>query len=210
MQALRSADRELARRCVAGEQAAQRAFFEAHKRRVHHVLFRVLGTNRDIDDVIQDAFLAIFRSLPGYRGEAQLATWIDRICVRVAIRAIASRPRDRGPALELVPLAEDAGRGPDRRAEAREAARRLYALLDEIEPTHRAAFALHAIDGRELREVAAVMGASLIATKLRVWRTRQRIEAAARKDPALAPFVGAGPRTGAQDGRSAHDEGGEP
>lgn len=188
----RRADADLARRCVAGDEAAQRALFEAHRRRVHYVVYRVLGSNRDIDDTIQEAFLAIFRSLRGYRGEALLATWVDRICVRVAMRTLRERPRDRAPALEVV-LADDPSRGPDRRAEAREAARRLYAILDHVEPTHRAAYALHVIDGRPLREVAEVMEASVIATKLRVWRTRQRVEAAARRDPLLAQYVGEAP-----------------
>ncbi len=186
--AARLADSALARRCVAGDELAQRALFDAHRARVHHVLFRVLGSNRDIEDAIQDAFIDIFRSLSGYRGEALLATWIDRICVRVALRTLRSRPRDRMPLLEIV-VADDPARGPDRRTEAREAARRLYAILDHVDPTHRAAFALHVVDGRPLREVAAVMGASVIATKLRVWRTRRRVEQAAMRDPVLRSFL---------------------
>jgi RNA polymerase sigma-70 factor (ECF subfamily) len=189
--ARRREDAELARRCIAGDELARRALFDAHRARVHHVLHRVLGNNRDIDDVIQDAFIAIFRSLPTYRGEALLATWIDRVTVRVALRSVRRRPRDHAPALEVV-LADDPARGPDRRAEAREAARRLYAILDEVEPKHRAAFALHAIEGMPLREVANVMEATLIATKLRVWRTRQRVETAARNDELLRGYLADG------------------
>jgi RNA polymerase sigma-70 factor (ECF subfamily) len=189
--ARRMADADLARRCLAGDELARRALFDAHRFRVHHVLYRVLGSNRDIDDAIQDAFIAIFRSLPTYRGEALLATWIDRICVRVALRTLRERPRERPPALEMV-VADDPARGPDRRAEVREAARRLYAILDGIDPTHRAAFALHAIDGLALRDVASMMNATVIATKLRVWRTRQRVEHAARADELLRTFLDEG------------------
>jgi RNA polymerase sigma-70 factor (ECF subfamily) len=188
LHARRSADLDLARRCIGGERDAQRAFFQAHRRRVHLVLYRILGGNRDIDDRIQDAFVEIFRSLPGYRGDAQLSTWIDRICVRVARRHFAQREPSRAPALELV-MADDPARAPDRRVEAREAARRLYALLEQIEPSHRIAFVLHVIDGRSLRDVAAVTDASVVATKLRVWRTRRRIEEAAKRDPVLRGFL---------------------
>lgn len=189
LHARRQADLELARQCVRGEREAQRAFFRAHRARVHCVLYRILGSNREIDDLIQDAFVEIFRSLPGFRGDAQLGTWIDRICVRVAQRHFADRGPQRTPSLELV-IAEDPAQAPDRRVEAREAARRLYALLEQVEPTHRIAFVLHVVDGRSLREVAEAMDASVIATKLRVWRTRKKIEDAARRDPVLRGFVG--------------------
>jgi len=78
----------------------------------------------------------------------------------------------------------------EERAMAREAARRLYAELDRIEPTHRLAFTLHAIDGRPLEEVAQIMEATLMATKARVWRARQALEKRARRDPLLMSFLG--------------------
>lgn len=185
----RLADADLARRCVLGDELARRTLFDAHKRRVHHVLYRVLGSNRDIDDAIQEAFLEIFRSLTIFRGESLLATWVDRITVRVGIRVLRSLPRDR-PVLHDVLTIDDPGRAPDRQAEAREAGRRLYAILDGVDPLHRAAFVLHAIDGRSLRDVASVTGASVIATKLRVWRTRQRVERLARNDELLRGYLG--------------------
>jgi RNA polymerase sigma-70 factor (ECF subfamily) len=187
----RAKDADLARRCADGDEIARRTLFDAHKKRVHHVLYRVLGSNRDIDDAIQEAFLAIFRSLKTFRGESLLATWIDRVSVNVGLRFLRKRPRDRVPLLGVVPV-DSPERGPDHRAEAREAGRRLYAILDRVDPTHRTAFVLHAIDGRSLRDVAEVMGASVIATKLRVWRTRQRVESAARADELLRGYLAVG------------------
>ena len=52
-----SPDVELARRCAAGDRAAQRALFAEHKERVHRIVFRIVGSNRDAEDLIQDAFL---------------------------------------------------------------------------------------------------------------------------------------------------------
>lgn len=187
----RLADAALARRCVAGDELARRTLFDAHAKRVHHVLYRILGSNRDIDDAIQEAFLEIFRSLTIYRGDSLLSTWIDRITVRVGIRVIHNMPRDR-PTLHEVVLVDDPGHGPHRHAEAREAARRLYAILDTVDPLNRAAFVLHAIDGRPLADVAAITGASVMATKLRVWRTRQRVERIARNDELLQSYLGEG------------------
>src|SRR3954471_9331458 len=80
-------------RCLTGEPAATRELFRRHRTRVHASLFRVLGGNRDIDDLLQDAFLQVFQSLRGWRAEARLATWIDRVAWRCAYRYLSQRGR---------------------------------------------------------------------------------------------------------------------
>lgn len=186
----RRADHVLAQRCVEGEREAQRALFAAHKERVHVILYRILGSNTEMDDLVQDAFFEVFRSLSAYRGDAQLGTWIDRITTRVAYKHLSQRKPARVQ-LELVRVVDDAS-PPDARVAARDAARRLYAILDTLEAGQRIAFTLHVIDGRPMREVASVTGSSVVATKVRVWRARRAVEAKASTDPHLADLVGGG------------------
>lgn len=181
-------DLELAMRCVAGERAAQRTLYEREKRRVHSTLYRVFGTNHQIEDVIQEVFLQVFRSLAGFRGDASLTTWIDRCAVRVAYAHVTSRKR-RGTPLELVADVPSGDPSAERRALAREAARRLYAELEKLDPKQRIAFTLHELDGHSIAEVATMMEATVVATKARVWRARQQIEARARKDDVLRAWV---------------------
>lgn len=178
-------------RCLTGEPAATRELFRRHRNRVHACLYRVLGTNRDMDDLLQEAFLQVFQSLRGWRAEASLATWVDRVSVRVAYRYLSQRGRrvqtDEMPEDDLV-AGPDVGPG-SRRQLARDGVRRLYAVLDELSPAARLAFTLHEIDGRTLAETAQLVGSSVTATKLRVWRARKRIEAQAAQDPVLAEFL---------------------
>ncbi|MBA3458847.1 MAG: RNA polymerase sigma factor [Deltaproteobacteria bacterium] len=178
-------------RCLTGEPAATRELFRRHRNRVHACLFRVLGSNRDMDDLLQEAFLQVFQSLRGWRAEASLATWVDRVSVRVAYRYLSQRGRriqtDELPEDDMV-AGPDVGPG-SRRQLARDGVRRLYAVLDELSPAARLAFTLHEIDGRSLAETAALVGSTVTATKLRVWRARKRIEAQAAQDPVLAEFL---------------------
>lgn len=179
-------------RCLTGEPAATRELFRRHRGRVHACLFRVLGTNRDMDDLLQEAFLQVFQSLRGWRAEASLATWIDRVAVRVAYRYLSQKGR-RVPTdvLDDDAVAIDtttAGPGA-RRQLARDGVKRLYAVLDALSPAARLAFSLHEIDGRSISETATLVGASVTATKLRVWRARKAVEAAAAKDPILSEFL---------------------
>ena len=72
---------------------------------------------------------------------------------------------------------------------SRDALRRLYALLGELEPRQRIAWVLHVLEGRPIAEVASVMDVSVVATKVRLWRARNAIDAIARQDPALRDLV---------------------
>jgi RNA polymerase sigma-70 factor (ECF subfamily) len=189
-------------RCLTGEPAATRELFRRHRNRVHASLFRVLGSNRDMDDLLQEAFLQVFQSLRGWRAEASLATWIDRVAVRCAYRYLSRRGRriatDATDATddEAVELStSDDGPGA-RRQHARDGVRRLYAALDELSPAARLAFTLHELDGRSIAEAAELIGATVTATKLRVWRARKRIEATAAADPVLREFLAPAGATG--------------
>jgi len=175
--------------CLTGEPAATRELFRRHRARVHASLFRVLGTNRDMDDLLQDAFLQVFQSLRGWRAEASLATWIDRVAVRCAYRYLTQRGRrvPTDPLLDEDVMADDEVGA--RRQLARDGVKRLYAVLDELSPAARLAFTLHEVDGRPLAEVADLVGSSVTATKLRVWRARKRIEEVAAEDPVLREFL---------------------
>lgn len=176
-------------RCLTGEPAATRELFRRHRARVHACLYRVLGSNRDMDDLLQEAFIQVFQSLRGWRAEASLATWIDRVSVRVAYRYLSQRGR-RVQTAELVDDDVAGGEGPGaHRQLARDGVKRLYEVLDELGAASRLAFTLHEIDGRSISEVAELVGSSVTATKLRVWRARKRIEAAAAQDPILREWM---------------------
>lgn len=182
------ADLVLVDRCLEGEQAAARELFRVHQGRVQASLYRVLGSNRDMDDLLQETFIQVFKSLPRFRGESRLATWIDRIAVRVAYKYIARKKNQRLTLTvdEDMPVQTVE---PTDRMVAREGVRRLYRALDQLSPAARIAFSLHAIDGRSVAEVADCIGASVTATKLRIWRARRALYKHAASDAILAQFL---------------------
>jgi RNA polymerase sigma-70 factor (ECF subfamily) len=179
-------DLTLAKQCVGGDRKAQRALFAEHRNHVHGVLHRIFGSNAGIDDAIQETFVEVFKSLPTYRGEAALGTWIHKCAVRVAYAHLAKRSKT--IRLELV----DTGRSEpslEDIAHAREATRRLYRSLDKLSPALRIAFTLATLEGRPLKEVSELMQTSVVATKVRVWRAQRQVEAMAKADPVLSHYV---------------------
>ncbi|HEY5375778.1 MAG TPA: RNA polymerase sigma factor [Polyangiaceae bacterium] len=180
-------DAEFVRRCVSGERAALRELFERERVRLHALLFRTVGPSPYLDDLLQEAFLEVFRSIASFRGESSLRTWIDRCTVRVAYAFFAREARV--PVLESLSDAPSGAPDAEEHALLREATRRLYMELDRLEPRQRLAFTLFAIEGRSMREVADTMSSTQVAARVRVWRARQTLEARARKDPLLAEFL---------------------
>ncbi|HMG53315.1 MAG TPA: RNA polymerase sigma factor [Kofleriaceae bacterium] len=186
--ATREHDLELARRAAAGDRGAQRQLFLEQRNNVHRALYRILGANREIEDLLQDSFIEILRALPSFRGDSTLGRWCQTIAVRVAYLAISRR---RPPAVELALVEDSLASDADtrRHAQVREAARRLYAALDRIEVKQRIAFALATIDGKSLAEVAELTGSTVFAVKTRVWRARRELMRRAGKDAVLAAYL---------------------
>ena len=143
---------------------------------------------------MQETFLQVFRSLASWRAEASLATWIDRVaCARVSVsveegparsdRKLGGDDESRRPVRSRWPTR------PGRRQLARDGIKRLYAVLDElgrgVAPRLHAPPDRWALDGggRQL------VGSTVTATKLRVWRASKKVEQAAAVDPVLAEFI---------------------
>jgi RNA polymerase sigma-70 factor, ECF subfamily len=180
---------ELVAACLAGDVAAQRALFRRELNRVYATIYRILGPTREVDDLVQETFIAAFRGLAKFRGEARLATWIDRIAVRVALDHV--RTRKASPvALGVMGTEEPADASiPDAQAHARDGLRRLYAALSQLSPEARTAFALYAIDGRSIAEVARLVGTTVVTAKVRIWRARRELMKRAAEDPVLKELL---------------------
>ena len=178
---------DLIARCRAGESAALRKLFERERLHVHRVLYKVVGSNTHMDDLLQDTFLEVFRSLPSFRGESSLRTWIHRCAVRVAYAHFKRKARL--PSLEPVQDVSSEVASPEERASRREAIRRLYAELDRLEPRQRMAFTLFALEGRTLREIAGIMESTVATAKIRAWRARRTLNKRAQQDPLLSEFL---------------------
>jgi RNA polymerase sigma-70 factor (ECF subfamily) len=140
-----------------------------------------------MDDLVQDTFLEIFRSLPGFRGESSLRTWIDRCAVRVAYAHF--KRKGRTPPLQ--PISEEPADevGAEERVSVREAVRRLYRHLSQLDPRQRIAFTLFSIEGRTQSEIAEITGSTVGTVKIRVWRARHALAKRAKNDPLLSEFL---------------------
>jgi RNA polymerase sigma-70 factor, ECF subfamily len=145
---------DLARRATSGDRTAQRELFRQLRGSVHGTLYRVLGSNESMEDLIQDSFIEIFRSLPNYRGESLLHTWASRIAARVAFHYLKRKKPRVEKEKAMGPVQLHVVGSPEDHAQHREGLKRLYGLFRRMKPEDHVVLALFMVDGRSLEEVA--------------------------------------------------------
>jgi RNA polymerase sigma-70 factor (ECF subfamily) len=179
---------DLIEACRRGDRAALQQVFRAHAPYLERLLGRVVGPSADVEDLLQSTFVAAIGAFPRFRGEAHVRTWLARIAIRIAQHQLSSAGHRRRVQLdELESIADDSGRSAhiERDLDVRRRLDRLYVHLRAIGPKKQLAFVLHVFEGHPLEEVAALTGASLAATKSRVFWARRELLRCAARDPLL-------------------------
>ncbi|HEY2902845.1 MAG TPA: RNA polymerase sigma factor [Polyangia bacterium] len=151
-------------------------------------LRRLMGPDRDIEDLSQEVFLRFFSAVPNLRDPEALRGFLFGICVRVSRHERRARWLRRLFRLtDDGQLPEPAVAGPD--AEVREVVHRYYRVLDRLGVEARSLYIARTIDGQSLEDVAAAHGLSVSTAQRRLARTTQRIAALVDGDPVLAAYL---------------------
>jgi len=150
------------------------------KVRVFRLAGRFFPRPEDAEDVAQEVFLKVFRSLPSYRGDAPLEHWILRIATTTCqdeLRRRRRRPAPGAPgAVSAESLIEQALAGKALDAAEADAARTLAAtLLDRLPERDRVVLTLLDLEGFSAAEVAAFTGSTRAAVKVRALRARRAL-----------------------------------
>lgn len=166
--------------------------YRQYRGEVARNLSRVLGPRNcgrgDLEDVTQDVFIEVFRSLARFRGDAKLTTWLYRVCVNVALQRLRKRKRQAEISDEDVPESLQGMRDdqtPERSLDANRRVAAIYRILDEIAPKKRLVFILHEIEGREPKEIAGIVGANVLTVRTRLHYARKEFYARASREPRL-------------------------
>ena len=167
------------------------ALFVAHAAATRRLLRSVLGPDDELDDLLQEVFVQVHRSIRGFRGDSGFSTWLHRLTVNTAVSHLRSRGRRRARLEAAPPAAPPAcsGPGPDERAGAREMLRHLFAILDAMPVKRRVAFTLFELEGLSLERLSEVLDISVEAAKSRVFFARREVIARAAADPCLAALL---------------------
>jgi RNA polymerase sigma-70 factor (ECF subfamily) len=183
-----STDADLVAAWGRGNPSASSAIWGRFYPLVRRVLCRSMGPGQDVDDLIQEVFLRLFRKLPSLRDPAALRSFVLSIATHVVQGELRGRWFRRWLGLSSDgKLPEGTADDPDH--EAREALDRFYGILDRLSAKDRATFVLRHVEELELTDVAGALGVSLATVKRRLPRVTKRVFALAAGDPVLAGYL---------------------
>jgi RNA polymerase sigma-70 factor (ECF subfamily) len=184
------ADWALVQQCAAGDEEACARLVTDHQRMVFQLALHLLGDAQEAMDVSQEVFLRVFRTLPQFRGQSTLRTWIYRIVVNQASnRQRWWRRRHRSQQVAWDDhtaahgeIAESRNFAmPDRVLQQRETSTRVWGALDALPFDQRTVIVLREIDGLSYEEIAASIGVAVGTVKSRLARARESLRAALRQ-----------------------------
>jgi RNA polymerase sigma-70 factor (ECF subfamily) len=195
----------LVARAAAGDTAAFRKVYERHRADVARLAYRMLGPRADLEDVIQEVFVQVFKSLRDFRGQSRFSTWLHRVTVNVVLmhrRSARSRPVFTDPISGDAVGSDDVP--PDEDVERRERVRAFGRLLARLPDKKRIVFVLHELEGLSPAEIAQIVGAPVLTVRTRLFYARRDLEAMLADEPALASLrLGLSKVTGAEAGGDA-------
>jgi RNA polymerase sigma-70 factor, ECF subfamily len=166
---------------VGTREAAFHTLVDRYHRRIFAICFHVLRSRADAEDATQETFVKLARGAAGFRGDAQLSTWLYRVARNVCtdhVRHDARRPAT--PVADPGDLA-DAPSEPDTTAGTDERLA-VTAALDTLDPLSRQALVLVAIEGLTYAEAAIVTDLPVGTVKSRVSRARARLATVLERD----------------------------
>jgi len=166
----------IVRRACAGDDAALDQLVALYHDRVYRY-GRAVCRDTDLDDAVQEAFLALTRSRASFRGDAGIGTWLFtavRNACRQLLRPVARRRRVLGEEAGVDALDDLATPelGPEELAERDELVALVQQALAQVDADHREILVLRDLEGRSGPETAAALGLSIDAMKSRLHRAR--------------------------------------
>src|SRR5712692_1764314 len=170
---------EAIRLAQAGDAAAFEFLYHLHSRRVYALCLRMVNNPSDAEDLMQEAFLQLFRKIGTFRGESAFSTWLHRMAVNVVLM----RLRKKGlPVVSLEDTLETEEEAPKKELGAPDAVLagsidrlQLQRAVEALPPGYRMIFVLHDVEGYEHNEIAGMVGCSIGNSKSQLHKARMKL-----------------------------------
>jgi RNA polymerase sigma-70 factor (ECF subfamily) len=174
-------DQDLVALWQKGDEAAFEELINRHQRRVYRLLFRMMGTKEDAEDLTQETFLSLHRYGHRFRAEARFSTFVYRVAANAALNRRRSLGRGRAR-VEKLKHRQAAGddlpsspRDPEDSTLGAELSGHVRDALDQLSPSLRMPVILYDIEGLAYGEIAKVLGIAEGTVKSRIHRARQAL-----------------------------------
>ena len=189
-------DRLLAARVAAGDRQAFERLMRRHNRRLYRLARATLRDGAEAEDALQEAYLAAYRAIGSYRGEAALSTWLSRLVINECLgrlrrekrrdNIVPMRGSDALEAEEFVPMDHAGKTAPDEAMLRTEMRALIERRLDQLPEEFRVVFVLRSVEELSVEETAQCLGIPEATVRSRHFRARSLLREALAQDVDLA------------------------
>ncbi len=171
-------DTELIERCLGKDDAAWEMVIVRFRRRVFHIAYKFTGKHDEAEDLTQEIFLKVFKSLEKFHRDADFSTWLSSVARNYCIDHYRARKREKEVLVEdalAFDLAPASYGNPYRALEDQDRRSLMREGLDQLPVNQRTVVVLRDIEGLDYREIAAALEISLGTVKSRLARGRDAL-----------------------------------
>lgn len=170
----------LVARIRAGEARAFDELYRLTREDVARTLVHLVGRRSDLDDLVQETYLALMKGLHGFRGESAVRTFIYRVCANVALMNLRWWRRRPEELTDQVPERTSPAADPEQAAQAAQAQRLVHQALQTLSAKKRVVFVYHELCGMGPEEIAQTIGVSYNTVRSRLHHARLEFTEALR------------------------------
>ncbi|RME05176.1 MAG: sigma-70 family RNA polymerase sigma factor [Deltaproteobacteria bacterium] len=177
-------EKNIVERLKAKDPSAFEEVMAAYEGKVYRLAFKICNDAAEVEEILQEVFLAVFTKIDGFQENASLSTWIYRITVNTALMKIRSRQKDRDtvslesyfPRLQEetshpFPISDWSER-PDEKFFNKELIEKIEEAVQKLPEGYRLAFLMKDLEGLSLGEISEILEISIPAVKSRIHRSR--------------------------------------
>ncbi len=183
------AERRLVERLKRRDEAAFNLFVRIYQDKVFSIVYRMLNNRAEAEDLAQEVFITVFRSIDSFRGDAKLGTWLYRVTVnhcKNKVKYLDRRGRKRNADIETSPESEVSKGGPvtarvdrpDEATEGVELQEKIRVALASLDGDHRELIVLRDLEGLSYEEIVGITGLPDGTVKSRLHRARAALREA--------------------------------
>ena len=175
-----NSERGLVQRAQRGDEQAFATLFQLHKKRVYSVCLQMTKDVADAEDLTQEAFLQVFRSVNSFRGDSAFSTWLYRVAVNTVLMKLRRRKSppilslDEPVSTESPSLKRDVGKA-DLRLSGTVDRIALRRAMEELPEGCRQIFDLHEVEGYQHHEIAEMLDCSVGNSKSQLHKAKMKM-----------------------------------
>ena len=171
-------------RICSGDRSAFQELVERHKKKIYFLAYDVVGNHHDAEDISQEVFIKMFRSLKNFRRDAKMSSWLYQITVNTSIdhlRRKSSKPHksmddlDKTSFQEKLAGSKNAAIDPEQSAEAVIMQNRVSQALQKVSPKERSVFVMRHYNELKTREIAEILNVSQGTVKALLFRAIRKL-----------------------------------